>query len=96
MSLTEDFEIQIEDVEVNVLIPIKRYRTDTGIPTCARNFRANEACPFFAKLPFNPGGKCCLVPSIADKPLPGHSAFVEVNESGFLVPHKDCPLWNEQ
>lgn len=86
----------VEDIEVQISIPVKRYRTDAGVPTCARNFSESQVCPFLAILPFNPGGSCGLVSSTADKKLPGYVAFVEPSESGFLAPHKDCPIWNEQ
>lgn len=84
----------IEDVEVQVSIPAKRYRTNDGEPTCARSFQSGDACPFVATFPFVLNGICGLVTSTTDKQLPGDIALVDPGESGFLVPHKDCPLWS--
>lgn len=98
MSLTEEFEIQIEDVEVNISIPVKRYRTDAGVPTCARNFQSGEVCVFLdgSLFLYGTGGNCLFIESTTNQGVARYKALVEAGKSGFLEPHKDCPIWNKQ
>lgn len=83
----------IEDVTVQITVPVKRYRTDGGNPTCARSFPAGEACLFLKTFPFDSGGHCSLVASMHD---PFYSADVDVGPEGSLEPHEDCPLWRAE
>lgn len=85
-----------EDAKVTIEVPLKRYRTDDGVPTCARSFSGNQVCPFFVMAsPFDPGGRCGLVESVVQSELP-RIARVEPGQNGCLQPHKNCPLWREE
>lgn len=84
----------IEDVTVQITVPVKRYRTDEGSPTCARSFPAGEICPFLKTFPFNPDGHCSLVESMSS--VWAMVAVLDPDPEGSLVPHKDCPIWRAE
>jgi hypothetical protein len=84
----------IEDVTVQITVPVKRYRTDKGSPTCARSFPAGEVCKFFKRFTFNENGRCSLVESMSGDW--NYMAYVDLGPEGFLEPHEDCPLWRAE
>lgn len=84
----------IEDVTVQITVPVKRYRTDEGSPTCARSFPAGEVCPFLKTFSFNPDGHCSLVESMSS--AWNYMPYVDVGPEGSLEPHEDCPIWRAE
>lgn len=83
-----------ENLEITITIPVKKYRTDRGNPTCARSFPQREVCPFLETVPFSPHGRCGLIDSLST----GINVYTVIwpGNEGFLDPHSNCPLWGNQ
>jgi len=71
--------IPIEEIELKFF----RYRDKDSLPTCALSFPENQVCTFL-------GFKC-----FGTKPHCMYSMKpIYREESGFLIPLTECPLWN--
>jgi hypothetical protein len=69
-------------MEIRTLgIPV--YTSPSGSPTCALNFGEGQICPFLQLSNFGQVSLCFFV---RDGKL--------WREDEFLVPDKNCPLWN--
>lgn len=76
--------------EEKVSIGFTRYRTPDGEPTCALDFRAGIACPYFRVAGmFGQRETCLFAPE-------GKILFRGGTDSlGYLIPGDWCPLWTE-
>lgn len=80
----------IEDVEVQVSVPTKRYRTNVGDPTCANHFPEGRVCDFL--ITDGSIGYCVM---LGGREGPVIKRERGTHEIGYLIPHKDCPLWSD-
>lgn len=83
----------IENIELQISISVKRYRTDAGDPTCAKSFPQGHVCDFLIADPFALGsiGYCAMLGGMEGPVIRRERG---TNDLRYLLPHKDCPLWS--
>ncbi len=67
-------------------IEIKEYRSPIGNPTCALNFNTGEVCVFHRTTRMGTTDICALSDGYLDRQGTG--------DLGYLVPCKECIVWN--
>lgn len=66
-------------------LPVTRYRTGEGKPTCSYNFQTNDYCVFLRNRGMCGKIECC---AYCESDL-----VREPDSTGYLVPDVKCPLW---
>jgi|JI9StandDraft_2_1071091.scaffolds.fasta_scaffold851128_2 hypothetical protein len=64
-------------------LTIERYRTPSGEPTCSASLV--DTCPFYFTQRMGTVEMCCFNLVRLERPRD--------NELGYLIPHKNCPVW---
>ena len=78
-------------------MPVTRYRSPTGQPTCASDFYNGEICLFLQTYKLGTCETCFFIPDERHKKVleRGVSSEGHVGQ-GYLMPFDGCPVWAER
>lgn len=79
-------------VEINKKIDVKAYITNKNEPCCAKDFNTGEVCIFFRTQRMG-CNETCLFADQQGK----YWKILERRKNGIgtLIPHDNCPVWND-
>ena len=84
------FERNKMEKEIEKTIKIKAYIGKHGKPTCAMNFRTGQIFNMLLTSGFGTREHCAL-----DSQKMLRRMMKPDGEVGYLIPGKECPIWNE-